>query len=555
MSAARAPLAALAVGLVALLPGWGRRDLWDPDEARYAWIAEDMATRGAWLAPELNGWDYTSKPPPFFWLVAGARALTGDVTTAAPFVSIVAGALTAALVAAIGARLAEPRVGLLAAGVFVSAFQVSFTLRRGMIDPVLTCCATGAVLLLLVARDAAGPRRGALQAAAALCAGLGFVFKGPAALIGPLLVGGALAWPGLREAAREGGAWSVARRLASALALSSPALLPPLALGAALALHEGAAQALATGAPAVAHPLGMIDKQEPLYFYVEHLPADLLPWTLLLPAGLLAGRATAGGRLALLWLGLGFVIYSVFPAKRPVYLLPLYVPLALLVALALAAPRDRLTRCSVGVLLAALAALGAAAPAVVAVAVFGVGLPSDDLRAAWIEAARLVLSPGALTLSFLLGAAVLVVASLGLVAWRRGDDRGVGPAAVAAALIATVWTGVVALPLEDVRRSSRALAEHIGEAVGRGERVVCAGSWRPSLNLYSGLREIPSFGDPADVASALDEGATLVVVREKFLWMVPAFTRGRPHRIEASFAQKEWLRVLRFTPAHGRRDR
>lgn len=544
-----AALCALILGLVVLLPGWGRRDLWDPDEARYAWVAEDMAARGEWLEPELNGNDYTSKPPPFFWLVAGARALTGDVTTAAPLVSILAGAVTAALVAGIGARLASPRVGLMAAGVFVSAFQVSYTLRRGMIDPVLTCFASAAVLLVLAARDHAGARRGALQAAAALCAGVGFVFKGPAALVGPLLVAGALAWPTLREALRGGEPGRALALLGRGAALSLPALAAPLALGAAIALHDGAGQALATGAPAVAHPLGMIDKQEPFWFYAANIPADALPWTLLLPAAVLAGRATQGGRLALLWVGLGLAIYSAFPAKRPVYLLPLYVPIAVLVAMALDAPRDRLARTGAGLLLGAMAVLGVAGPAVVTLALFGPRPAVDDLRAAWLEAARPAFGPAVTAVSLLLGAILVAVSVTGLVAWRRRDERRTGPLAVASTLVATVWIGLVALPLENARRSSRPLAEFIGAAAGRGERVVCAGAWRPSLNLYSGLREIPSYGDPADVARELDAGAALVVVRDKAMWQVPEFARGRPYRVEASFAQKEWMRVLRFAPA------
>jgi len=143
---------AAAVGVLALatlLPGWGRRDLWDPDESRYAWIARDMQLRRAWLAPELNGVPYTSKPPPFFWLVAATSLLTGRVDTAAPLVSIVAGALTCACTFAVGRRLVGPRAALLGAGAFLATVQVLWTLRRGMLDPTLTLASTASVLALL----------------------------------------------------------------------------------------------------------------------------------------------------------------------------------------------------------------------------------------------------------------------------------------------------------------------------------------------------------------------------------------------------------------------
>jgi 4-amino-4-deoxy-L-arabinose transferase-like glycosyltransferase len=548
--------AGLLIGVIALLPGWGRRELWDPDETRYAWVADDMARRGAWFDPHLHGEDYTSKPPPFFWLVAGASALTGDVTTGAPLVSIIAGALTAALVAGLGARLAAPRVGVLAAAVFVSTFQVGYTLRRGMLDPVLTCCATGAALLLVLARDAAGPRRAALQAAAALVAGVGFVVKGPSAFVGPLVVAGALAWPALHEAARAaalGRARPALTLALRALVTSLPACAPMLALGLAIALADGAEQALATGAPALKHPLGMIDKQQGWLYYLNRLPADALPWTLLLPAALAAGRRSAAGRLALAWLLVSFAVYEVFPAKRSVYLVPLYAPLALLVAIALTAGRGRAVTVGLAVVLVALALVGVGAPAAVLLFLHGLDLAPEGLPAAWATAARASIGPATHAASFALGAVVSGAAVVGLRRLRRGEGRAAGAWAGAAAVAASAWIGGVALPLEDARRSNRPLARAVTAAVARGERVAVTGPWPAGLGLAlsdSGA-DVTYVFDPAELARVLDEGTSLLVLREKGPWRLEGLAGGRPYRVEARFAQLDWVYLLRFERRDG----
>ncbi|HET9480902.1 MAG TPA: phospholipid carrier-dependent glycosyltransferase, partial [Candidatus Polarisedimenticolia bacterium] len=72
------PLLALAV-LAALLylPAAFNRDLWSPDEPRYAEVAREMTSRGDFLLPHLNGEVYGEKPPLFFWLGLLAAALPG----------------------------------------------------------------------------------------------------------------------------------------------------------------------------------------------------------------------------------------------------------------------------------------------------------------------------------------------------------------------------------------------------------------------------------------------------------------------------------------------
>jgi len=52
---------------------WGgefvRRGLWEPDEARYAYVAREMHGGGHWFVPHINGKPYPDKPPLMFWLI------------------------------------------------------------------------------------------------------------------------------------------------------------------------------------------------------------------------------------------------------------------------------------------------------------------------------------------------------------------------------------------------------------------------------------------------------------------------------------------------------
>jgi 4-amino-4-deoxy-L-arabinose transferase-like glycosyltransferase len=76
----RKDLALLALlGALLSLPVLGSRDLWNPDEARYAEVAREMRLESSWAIPRLNGEVYTQKPPLLFWLIIASSYLTGGV--------------------------------------------------------------------------------------------------------------------------------------------------------------------------------------------------------------------------------------------------------------------------------------------------------------------------------------------------------------------------------------------------------------------------------------------------------------------------------------------
>ena len=75
------------LALVFCLPSLFTRDLWNPDEPRYAEVAREMRLLDQYFVPHLNSAIYAEKPPLFFWLSAllqssGVGFAAGRIVTA-----------------------------------------------------------------------------------------------------------------------------------------------------------------------------------------------------------------------------------------------------------------------------------------------------------------------------------------------------------------------------------------------------------------------------------------------------------------------------------------
>ena len=104
-------LGLLVLGLVLFLPGIGGRDLWNPDEPRYAEVTREMRVTGDWFVPHLNGKIYSEKPPLLFWAIAAASVATGEVgPVAARLPSLVAAIATLFFLFGMARRLFDRRV-------------------------------------------------------------------------------------------------------------------------------------------------------------------------------------------------------------------------------------------------------------------------------------------------------------------------------------------------------------------------------------------------------------------------------------------------------------
>jgi 4-amino-4-deoxy-L-arabinose transferase-like glycosyltransferase len=125
------------VAFVVLAAGFGLRDPWPADEPRFVLVAKQMFDSGDWLFPHRGIELYADKPPLYFWLLAGARALVGNWRWSFLLPSLLAGMGVLWLVCDLGRRLWNPRAGLYAGMAVLCAVQFVYQFKRAQIDPSL----------------------------------------------------------------------------------------------------------------------------------------------------------------------------------------------------------------------------------------------------------------------------------------------------------------------------------------------------------------------------------------------------------------------------------
>jgi len=321
-------LGLLLLGLVLFLPGIGGRDLWNPDEPRYAEVTREMRASGEWFVPHLNGKIYSEKPPLLFWSIAGASLATGEVgPVAARIPSLLAALATLFLLFGIARRLFDRRVAWWSVAILATSGRILWQARVGQIDMLLLSLVTLAMYFFV--RGWLEHRPGFFRLFF-VAAGLGTLAKGPVGLLPPLL--SILAFAALtRDSAR----------------------LREMRIGSGLAIWAGVVllwlvPAAVTGGSAYLETL--VIKQnvtryadpwhhfQPFYYYLTTVPADFLPWFFFLPGALWLGwrRATANDRrgylFACCWMIVTILFFSLSPAKRTVYVLQMFPAMAMIVA-------------------------------------------------------------------------------------------------------------------------------------------------------------------------------------------------------------------------------
>ena len=75
--------------------------------------------------------------------------------------------------------------------------------------------------------------------------------------------------------------------------------------------------------------------KEALYYYLANFPANFIPWIVFLPSAMIYGLSEKGKKkefiFVFFWFAVIFVSFSLFKAKRELYLLPLYPAASLMV--------------------------------------------------------------------------------------------------------------------------------------------------------------------------------------------------------------------------------
>jgi 4-amino-4-deoxy-L-arabinose transferase-like glycosyltransferase len=339
---ARAALLGALFAAIVTLPGLGIGTLWDNSETAYGEVAHEILLTHDWVVMHLNGYPWFVQPPLYFWLAAVLAKIAGVGSFAMRLPSALATIGMGALTGYATARIAGGRAGATAAIVLSTALMQAIVGRLAIMDALLDCCVTAAILWWFRALEPAEPgvqplggrSRAFLGGAFALA--LGTLAKGPVAPVVVLLV--IAFWI----------AWE--RREATGVVVPRPAiLLAGLALYLAVALPWFVIEAVRVG-PQAAHELilhytvgrytGVIENQRgPWWYYVPVLILGFFPWTAFLPVGfarawaLAQTRAGSFARLALVWTIVPLVFFSCAQTKLPNYVALLVPALAIVVAL------------------------------------------------------------------------------------------------------------------------------------------------------------------------------------------------------------------------------
>lgn len=311
------------------------RDLWEPDEARYAYVAREMEQTGSMMIPVRNGEAYTHKPPLMFWLIRVGTLLTGGEYNgiSARFPTFLGILLSLWAVSSLCLIWFDPweatKIAWRAFFILSTASLFWQLGGTGQIDMLLLGLELSALYFLIKNDEVPARWRSAL---AFFLMGLAILAKGPVGLIVPV---------GIYVAANA--VSGQARRLQKSYWLwGIPlALLPPAAW--LLGMKFSGASSEFFNELLFTQNVGRTTGEfgghvRPIYYYLKYLIVDFIPWIFFIPASVLVLKNDAARRkhlnMLLGWMGFVFVFFSLCATKRNLYILSVYPAAAIMVAAA-----------------------------------------------------------------------------------------------------------------------------------------------------------------------------------------------------------------------------
>ncbi len=319
----------LAVGTLLFLFNLGGRDLWEPDETRYAVVAREMVQRGNWILPHLNGDIYAEKPPLFFWLVNLSTFLGGaNSELANRLPSALAGLITLFVTFLLGERLFHPRVGFLSAMVLATSILFLQISRWMMLDSLFTLLFLFTIFYFFQGFENEARRR-RYYLFAGLFMGLAVLTKGPVAYLPvPIFIIFGLSQRNVKAFWNTHLLWGTLLSLLVVFLW----LLPACWVG-----GEEYTERILFG-QTVGRLMGSEKyfHREPIFFYLIRFPLDFFPWIVLLPSALILGfRNKENVRkeflFLIIWFLFIFFFFTLSKGKKDNYLLPLHPAAAMLI--------------------------------------------------------------------------------------------------------------------------------------------------------------------------------------------------------------------------------
>jgi 4-amino-4-deoxy-L-arabinose transferase-like glycosyltransferase len=479
------------------------RELWAPDEPRYAQIAREAFESGSLLVLHLCGDVYPDKPPLVYW-IAGLFGKLGGWTEFAMRLPLILATVGSALLAV---RIARRHLSETAAAwtplFYLGTAMVVWFGGRLQIDPLLAFFCLAAIDLAWNDGGDASQRTRRLLLAG-LCTGLAALCKGPVAWVH---VGLALAALRFVPRAARSPARFQARAWAGFIVL---AILPVVSWAVAASLREPKLwKPLFLGQ----HLARMTSEESPHagppWEHLWQMPALFLPWTGFMILGLVeaarAWRRTSGADVPAqglvrmsAWFAAVLVVFSAMPPKRELYLLPIYPAGAWFAAVAFerALASGRLVRWAT--LSASALFLLSGVFAFVVQRVVPVAEPYAS--SAWTVGVPLF-AGGVASIAFLLRG--------NLARWADAMALGLSGAGLAAA----IWV----VPAVDTVKSARSLAEIVAQRPEKPERIPCVGVQPEGFRFYGRVPTVRA-GPDALLAQLERDGRSCLALISQNEW-------------------------------------
>ena len=332
----------------------GKRDLWAPDEPRYAQVSKEMRDSGNFIVPHLNSEPYPDKPPLLFWLINLFSIPFGKITAVSSRLpSAFAGIGCCLAIFYLGKSLYHnTRIALLASLFLATSSKFLWMAHRVAFDVLLTFFVTMAILCFYKGYAARhnhspitppippsfqGKDEGKVKKQERryyilfyIFMALGVLTKGPVVFIIPFCI--VLTYLILKKDIRvlkETRPW-----IGGAIFLFivfTWVYLASIYGGKEYTYQILFKQNVGRFASSFAH-------KRPFYYYFINFPVNFIPWSLFIPGIAIylfskEGRAKIQNILMpVIWFAVVFIFFSIVSGKRDIYVLPLYPAAALITA-------------------------------------------------------------------------------------------------------------------------------------------------------------------------------------------------------------------------------
>ena len=332
----------------------GKRDLWAPDEPRYAQVSKEMRDSGNFIVPHLNSEPYPDKPPLLFWLINLFSLPFGKITAlSARLPSAFAGIGCCVAIFYLGKSLYHnTRIALMASLLLATSSKFLWMAHRVAFDVLLTFFVTMAIVCFYKGYAARRDRSLTTPPLSPPCEGgeiggvkkqerryytlfyifmaLGVLTKGPIGFIIPFFI--VLTYLILKKDIRvlkETRPWIGG--MIFAFIVFTWVYLASSYGGKDYAYQILFKQNVGRFASSFAH-------KRPFYYYFINFPVNFIPWSIFIPSIAIylfskEGRAKIQHiSLPVVWFVVVFIFFSIVSGKRDIYVLPLYPAAALITA-------------------------------------------------------------------------------------------------------------------------------------------------------------------------------------------------------------------------------